>query len=161
MPGTPASTAPIPPVPAATRQTPDFGSVPCRAWNDGSPPPGTPHVASVHGPAPPPCAASLPQGTVDASASHRIARTAVFSSSPPPLRAPFPFDRRARPRHAPSMSSEPQASPPELSPVATSAAGPAAPASPSATIEDDFGSEELGERQPSACSLEAGCISCQ
>jgi hypothetical protein len=28
-------------------------------------------------------------------------------------------------------------------------------------IEDDFGDETLGERQPAACSLEEGCIVCQ
>ncbi len=28
-------------------------------------------------------------------------------------------------------------------------------------IEDDFGDEQLGERQPAACSLEEGCTVCQ
>jgi hypothetical protein len=33
-------------------------------------------------------------------------------------------------------------------------------ASPAA-VEDDFGDEKLGERQPQACSLEEGCVVCQ
>lgn len=28
-------------------------------------------------------------------------------------------------------------------------------------LEDDFGDEKLGERQPAACSMEEGCIVCQ
>jgi hypothetical protein len=28
-------------------------------------------------------------------------------------------------------------------------------------IEDDFGDESLGERQPGACSMEEACIVCQ
>lgn len=28
-------------------------------------------------------------------------------------------------------------------------------------VEDDFGDDQLGERQPQACSMEEGCPSCQ
>ncbi len=30
-----------------------------------------------------------------------------------------------------------------------------------ASIEDDFGDEPLGARQPQACSMEEGCTVCQ
>ena len=36
---------------------------------------------------------------------------------------------------------------------------PPKPAAPS--VEDDFGDEKLGERQPQACSMEDGCTVCQ
>ncbi len=30
-----------------------------------------------------------------------------------------------------------------------------------AEIDDDFENEELGERQPEACSIDGDCLSCQ
>jgi hypothetical protein len=38
---------------------------------------------------------------------------------------------------------------------------PIQPAAPSPSVEDDFGDEQLGERQPQVCSLEDGCAVCQ
>lgn len=32
---------------------------------------------------------------------------------------------------------------------------------PQSDVEDDFGDEQLGERQPQACSMEDGCTGCQ
>jgi hypothetical protein len=41
------------------------------------------------------------------------------------------------------------------------ATAPQAPAATISAIEDDFGDEQLGERQPLACSMDEGCIVCQ